>query len=221
MNQSADIGALTHRLDLFSPDRHPAERALALYAASITFAEDGVMAKAIERGQHYGLRRSSFYEIVLQSYLFLGFPRMLTAVETLHRLLPANNSADGCGPITTQESKQWFNEGSELYKKVYGPNNLRLMDRVSAMAPEVFRWMIIEGYGKVLSRPNVDIISRELAIMAFLMMENREKQLHSHIRGALNVGAPPELVTSVIDDIGPAAGNGYGAAKRIIGQLKT
>ena len=49
MNQSADIGALTHRLDLFSPDRHPAERALALYAASITFAEDGVMAKAIER----------------------------------------------------------------------------------------------------------------------------------------------------------------------------
>ncbi len=213
------MDALVAQLDAFAPEVSAAERALAVYSAAIALADDRVMARAIEIGRRYGLNRTSFYEIVLQSYLFLGFPRMLIAAETLNRILPEDKVYDGCKPISPGESQQWFDNGMDLYKRVYGRNNQLLMDRVSAMAPEVFRWMIIEGYGKVLSRPAVSVIARELSIIAFLMMENREKQLHSHIRGALNVGASPDLVRLVIEDIGLAAGDGFDSALRIISQL--
>jgi 4-carboxymuconolactone decarboxylase len=89
------------------------------------------------------------------------------------------------------------------------------------MAPEVFRWMIIEGYGKVLSRPALDIVSREVSIVAFLMMEDRCKQLRSHIIGALNIGAPMEMILLVVDDIGAAAGSGYKSSKAIISRAGT
>ncbi|MEW5994266.1 MAG: carboxymuconolactone decarboxylase family protein, partial [Candidatus Zixiibacteriota bacterium] len=76
-----------------------------------------------------------------------------------------------------------------------------------------------EGYGKVLSRPGLGIIDRELAIVSCLVIDRREKQLHSHIRGAANVGASPELIRLVVEDLGEAAGSGYRLACDILNQL--
>jgi alkylhydroperoxidase/carboxymuconolactone decarboxylase family protein YurZ len=106
-----------------------------------------------------------------------------------------------------------------LYKRVYDSNAERLRAHVENMAPEIFRWMIVEGYGKVLSRPGLNIIDRETSIIAFLTMENRRKQLFSHIRGALNVGAGAEIVRLVVDDIGDAAGDGYKTALELLDSL--
>ena len=47
-------------------------------------------------------------------------------------------------------------------------------------------------------------------------MENRPRQLRSHVMGALNVGTPAELLKMVVEDIGPGAGDGYAAALAII-----
>ncbi len=80
--------------------------------------------------------------------------------------------------------------------------------------------MILEGYGKVLSRENLPLITRELSIVAFLTMENRVRQLHSHILGALNVGASEALVKSVVDDLGSSAGDGYNSALQILDKVK-
>ena len=91
-----------------------------------------------------------------------------------------------------------------------------LKERVESFAPDIFRWMIVEGYGKVLSRDHVDIVDRELSIVAMLTMENKAKQLHSHILGARNVGAEEQLIRQVIEDIGMAAGDGYQTALAII-----
>ena len=87
------------------------------------------------------------------------------------------------------------------------------------MAPEIFRWMIVEGYGKVLSRPEVDIVDRELSIVAFLMVENHKRQLHSHIRGAINAGSSLTLLRTVIEDIGTVTRDGYQSSLRILARL--
>ena len=80
---------------------------------------------------------------------------------------------------------------------------------MESLAPDIFRWMIIEGYGKVLSRQILNIVDRELAIVAALMVDNRQKQLYSHMKGALNAGASEDLLKSVITDISHAAPDGY------------
>ena len=97
---------------------------------------------------------------------FLGFPRMLGAAENLDRVFPVERNGGGLRQISSAESNEWFENGLSLCKRVYGEKYDSLFGKVAAMAPEVFRWMIIEGYGKVLSRPSLDIVSRELSIVA-------------------------------------------------------
>ena len=49
--------------------------------------------------------------------------------------------------------------------------------------------MVQEGYGKVLGRSGLSLVERELCIVALLAVLDVPKQLYSHLRGALNVGA--------------------------------
>ena len=58
--------------------------------------------------------------------------------------------------------------------------------------------MVSDGYGKVLSRPGLDLARRELCVVAQTAVLSAERQLHSHLRGALHAGATPALVEEVL-----------------------
>ena len=219
MNASVDLQRFRSRLIDFYPRQNCRTRALALYSAAIAMSDEEILDLTIEVGQKCGLGHEQLYEIVLQSYLFLGFPRMLQAAEHLDRHFPSPNAVSMLQKINAEESETWFTDGLNLCRRVYSENYLPLKHKVEALAPEVLRWMVIEGYGKVLSRPGLGIIDRELAIVACLMIENCEKQLFSHIKGAINVGASLELVHQVIHDLGEAAGDGYAASLLILDRL--
>jgi len=214
-----DIDRFHRCLADFYPRQNESARALALYSAAIAAADEEILERTIEIGKEYQLGREQFYEIMLQSYLFLGFPRMLDAAEHLSRHFPPPNANSELRKFGEQESEIWFNNGLQLCRRVYSNNYHLLKQKVETLAPEVLRWMVIEGYGKVLSRPGLNIIDRELAIVTCLMIENRKKQLFSHIKGALNVGAPAELVCRVICDLGEAAGDGYTTSLSILDKL--
>lgn len=220
MNLTADQAKLLYKLNQFHPENYARERGLALFSAVITFDDDGLTEKAIERLYRLGLNRAQFYEIILQSYLFLGFPRMLQAAFVLQKVLPNEKQQKyEIEKISEFEAQDWYLKGIKLCRNVYQRHYEPLKDKVIDMAPEIFRWMIHEGYGKVLSRNELDIVSRELSIIAFLMMENRSRQLRSHIQGALNVGTDPKIIRLVIDDIGDAAGEGLDSALDIMKKL--
>jgi len=214
-----DIDAFSHKLKTYDLHPHPDSRVLALYSAAITVADDGLLDAVIDMGLRINVSRETFYEIVLQSYLFLGFPRMLNAADHLEKRLPCNNSESMLVPISTDESQTWFNRGVDLCRKVYSGNYELLKNRVESFAPDIFRWMVFEGYGKVLSRPGLDPVDRELAIVACLMVEDRQKQLSSHIRGALNVDAKRILIEEVINDVAPLAPEGHQSALAILEHL--
>jgi 4-carboxymuconolactone decarboxylase len=60
----------------------------------------------------------------------------------------------------------------------------------------------VEGYGKVLSRPGLDLARRELCIVSACAASGQERQLHSHLHGALNVGVAVDVVTDSIEALG-------------------
>jgi 4-carboxymuconolactone decarboxylase len=122
-------------------------------------------------------------------------------------------------PISPGEAQNWFDNGMALCRRVYGASFEPLRTHVETIAPEVFRWMIVEGYGKVLSRPGVSAADRELAVVASLIIENRPKQLDSHLRGALNVGAGRALLSTIIEDLKETAPDGYGTAVSLLNGL--
>ena len=219
MTVNSQPAAFKKAIEQFSGTSDSKTRLLAYYSVAITWADDALMQETVHAARAYKVDRRALYEIVLQSYLFLGFPRMLLAAESLEAAWPLENGDAKLEPITPSEAADWFERGEILCKKVYDTTYESLRDAVLSKSPEIFRWMIFEGYGKVLSRPGLPIVDRELSIVAFLMAENRPRQLHSHIKGALNVGAPEELVRRVVVDLKPLAPHGYQSAREIFDRI--
>lgn len=136
-------------------------------------------------------------ELLLQTYLFAGFPRALNAFREWRRLVPASPARHGLG--AEQDHGAWIERGIATCRVVYGSMYEKLRQNIEGLHPALDAWMIVEGYGKVLSRPELDLPRRELCIVAACAASGQDRQLHSHLHGALNVGVAPEVVRQALD----------------------
>ena len=143
-------------------------------------------------------------EVLLQSYLFAGFPRALNAMREWRRVSgrPAPASDAGASVV---DAPAWKTRGEATCATVYGPMYQDLRRNIHALHPALDAWMIVEGYGKVLSRPGLSLAERELCIVAACLAASQERQLHSHLHGALHAGASPTDVGAVIDAVAELA----------------
>ena len=137
-------------------------------------------------------------EALLQCYLFLGFPAALEALSIWRDVAGETESEVDPDPgAATLEG--WQERGQRICKTVYQNNFEKLRANVRRMHPELDRWMITEGYGKVLGRPGLSLAVRELCIVAILAATGWERQLHSHLRGALNAAASREDIDDALE----------------------
>jgi 4-carboxymuconolactone decarboxylase len=136
-------------------------------------------------------------EALLQSYLFLGYPAALRGLEVWRRV----SGRPAPGP--SSDAAEWQRRGEATCAVVYGGQYERLRKNVARLHPDVEQWMVVEGYGKVLGRPGLDLPTRELCIVALLASQDAAPQLYSHLRGALNAGADEAAVESVIRLVSP------------------
>jgi len=195
-------------------------RLVSIISAAIAVSRPNLTLTAMDFARDSDIPRPAIYEAVLQSYLFLGFPRMIEAALVYHEIFGDFEPGPDITAISVEESKRWFADGHDLCKRVYGKNYERLKNKFMAVSPDIFRWMVIEGYGKVLSRPHLTNIERELAEVAALIVDQRERQLISHILGSLNVGAARTLIETVNDDIRPLAGeHGFRLARKALASM--
>jgi len=134
-------------------------------------------------------------ELILQSHLFAGFPRALNAMREWRRWQPEPVSA---GTIAGQN---WRARGEATCAIVYGEMYERLRGNIRRLHPDLDDWMIVDGYGKVLSRPGLDLGRRELCIVAACAVSSQDRQLHSHLHGALNAGVAAATVSEALDAI--------------------
>ena len=211
--------AFSHILQSLAPGEDAPPRLIGLISTAIAIGDDALLGDVFMVARSLAFERLRAYEIVLQSYLFLGFPRMLGAAEVLHHTWPDSDPEPVALEVSAGEADGWIKRGRSLCQQVYGELYEPLKRKVESFAPEIFRWMVLEGYGKVLSRPELPMTDRELSIIAFLIAENRPRQLHSHMRGALNCATPVAHITYVINDLEAIAPEGYRAAIDIASKL--
>jgi len=140
-------------------------------------------------------------EVILQSYLFAGFPRTLNASREWRRISgqPAPLLDDDADASQPGVSAHWRERGAATCAHVYGDMYEKLRQNIPKLHPALDHWMITDGYGKVLSRPGLDILRRELCVVAICALAEQDRQLHSHFHGALNVGATPAQVSGTLD----------------------
>jgi 4-carboxymuconolactone decarboxylase len=141
-------------------------------------------------------------ELLLQSVLMVGYPRALIAFGVWRKL-------DG-SPLPTADpdsdygrAAEWTRRGEELCEVVYGENYPKLRESVRALHPAVESWMITEGYGRTLARPGLDLRRRELCTVAQTAVLEAPRQLHSHLRGAINAGATVGQIEGALSIVNP------------------
>ncbi|UCC72370.1 MAG: carboxymuconolactone decarboxylase family protein [Gemmatimonadota bacterium] len=143
---------------------------------------------------HAGGRDAEVEEAILQSYLFLGFP---SAIETFRRWRAHGVDAP---EAAAEEFEAWIERGEQTCATVYGDHYERLRENIARFHPDLDRWMVLEGYGKVLSRAALSLGVREMLIIAMLVVQGASgrRQLRSHLQGALNAGvAPGDIETTI------------------------
>jgi 4-carboxymuconolactone decarboxylase len=137
-------------------------------------------------------------EIILQSYLFAGFPRALNAARAWRAVSGRPAPADD-PDASVDDLETWRARGEETCATVYGDHYEKLRRNIRDLHPALDEWMIVDGYGKVLSRPGVDLRTRELCVVAACAVSGQQRQLHSHFHGALNAGSSAGELAAVLD----------------------
>jgi 4-carboxymuconolactone decarboxylase len=105
---------------------------------------------------------------------------------------------DGVEPIAHPDWERWTKRGVEACAEIYGRTYHKLMLNLRALHPAIEPLVVVDAYGKILGRPGLDSKRRELCTLAAIAMQNAPRQLHAHLRGALNTGSTRDDVDEVI-----------------------
>ena len=192
-------------------DLDPPTIALVRLAGAIAGGDERAVREAFAGARSAELPERWVEELVLQSYLFSGFPRALNAAREWRRHYPETVATPSTG-----DSDRWRRQGEATCAAVYCAMYDKLRENVAAMHPDLDRWMIVEGYGKVLSRPGLDLPRRELCIVAACAASGQDRQLHSHLHGALNVGVAPTVLAAAIDALAQDLGEDRAKSVRLL-----
>ena len=135
-------------------------------------------------------------ELLLQTYLFAGFPRALNGMREWRRLRSDITSPSRAAPEAATRAA-----GEATCATVYGTMYDKLRVNIRALHPLLDDWMILEGYGKVLSRPELDLPRREVCIVAACAAAGQDRQLQSHLHGSINSGVAPKAVSQALESL--------------------
>jgi 4-carboxymuconolactone decarboxylase len=124
-------------------------------------------------------------------------------------------------PTTRQ---QRFEHGWEVLSSVDGETGERVIDSLSAIAPELVHQIVAWGYGEIYARPGLAPRDRQLVTLGILTaLGDTDAELEVHIGAALTVGLTPEqiieaLLHSVLYCGFPRVINAVGIAKRVFAE---
>jgi 4-carboxymuconolactone decarboxylase len=121
--------------------------------------------------------------------------------------------------MASQNERQ--ERGAAALAAITGGTGAAVVESLKDLAPDLAQWIIDFSYGDVMSRPGLDLRSRQFATVAALTaMGTAAPQLKVHIAGALNVGCQPAEIVEVILQMAvfagfPAAINALNLAREV------
>jgi 4-carboxymuconolactone decarboxylase len=114
-----------------------------------------------------------------------------------------------------------FQRGLQLVRQINRADFERFQENFAGIAPDLVQYSVEYVFGDLLSRPGLDLKSRQMATVAALTaLGNVEPQLKFHINGALNVGCTRQEIVEIITQLSAYAGfpvsvNGMNVAKEV------
>jgi 4-carboxymuconolactone decarboxylase len=179
-----------------SPDLDPRTLALVRVAMAVARGDEPATRDRLRAARAAGVPDLWVEELLLQSLLNVGYPLALAAFGVWHEV--SGGRVDGGESLLHDEHDRWLQRGEEVCSTVYGRTYHKLLLYLRSLHPALESLVVVDAYGKLLGRPGLDAARRELCTLAAITMLETPRQLHAHLRGALNLGWKREDVDAVL-----------------------
>ena len=170
--------------------------ALIRVATAIAKGDEAVLRERMTAARAAHVPTEWVDELLLQSLLNVGYPLTLMAFGVWREV--AGPVAKAGKDLTHDHWGLWKERGAKLCAEVYGRTYHKLLLNLRSLHPALEALVVVDAYGKVLSRPGLDAQRRELCTLAAIAMLTTPRQLHAHLRGALFTGSTREEVDQVL-----------------------
>ncbi len=134
-------------------------------------------------------------ELLLQSLLNVGYALGLQAFAVWRDVSPAPAGSEA---LSHEAWRDWAERGPRVCGAVYGRTYHKLLVNLRALHPALETLVVVDAYGKLIGRDGLDLKRRELCTLAEIAVLDTPRQLHAHLRGALNTGSAPEEVDEAL-----------------------
>ncbi len=188
---------LTSEIQLTKYNKLKTQNILPLISAAAALRRVHMLNSMITLANLRKIPFEKIYETLLQNYLFTGYPSALLSLKLLKELYPDKRILKAADMNLYHFKKR----GEINCKKVYGKKYEKLVKNIKAFSPDLAEWLVLEGYGKVLSRKGLSFKERELCIVAVLASLKFEDQLYSHINGAFRANIPVAQIKRVMEGL--------------------
>jgi hypothetical protein len=132
-------------------------------------------------------------ELFIHLSLFLGYPVMLDGLERVSPHLLGHRRTSISARRQDDHSK-----GLALLKRIYGGQTRKLLVYLDSLHPGLGVHITRNAYGSIMRRRALSLGDREIVNVAVLLVLGFDRQLYSHIRGALRAGVSPGAMRSSI-----------------------
>jgi alkylhydroperoxidase/carboxymuconolactone decarboxylase family protein YurZ len=143
-------------------------------------------------------------EIIVQTHLFSGFPRVINALKALEVAKSIDEDVlQDVKKVHVLEESKTFDEvcrqGRGVMEIIYGKEVAKkLEEKMYDTHPAIAYFMVDHGYGRTLARPGPTLLQREFATIAALAGQSCVPQMISHLRGCARLGATGQQLRSIL-----------------------
>ncbi len=134
-------------------------------------------------------------ELLLQSLLNVGYALGLQAFGVWRDVTPLPAPGEA---LAHDAWRDWMERGARVCGEVYGRTYHKLLLNLRSLHPALEALVVVDAYGKLIGRDGLDLKRRELCTLAEIAVLDTPRQLHAHLRGALNTGWAPAEVDDVL-----------------------
>lgn len=184
----------------------PAEKALIAVVSLVAQPSHALLAYSVERALDAGARPEQIREAVYQCAPYVGFPRVVEALNVIHEAFVKRGVAlplPVCGTVTPETR---FDKGVDAQATIFGDSMRQLAaDGPEAMTPSQF-FLASNCFGDFYTRKGLDLATREMLTLCILVNLGVEPQMRAHIQGNRNMGRSRAFIAEIIYQCLPYAG---------------
>jgi len=154
-----------------------------------------------------GVKPIEIREVVYQLAPFIGYPKVLNALDTINSVFKSKGIKLPLQNEGTVSEEQRFEKGKEIQVPIYGEGMKQNMRDLPGEFAEVVPRMLTETcFGDYYTRGGLGIKTRELMIFCCLATLGADKQLTAHAIGNLKIGNSRETLIAAMIQCYPYIG---------------